>query len=105
MGTTDRGFYLPAVAETGWSALVNANFSRAADVAYNVKAYGAAVNGTTNDLAAINSAVAAASAAGGGTVLFPGLCAVRGPVVVPSNVTLAGIGPVRSGLKAIATWS
>ena len=105
MGTTDRGFYLPAVAETGWSALVNANFSRAADVAYNVKAYGAAVNGTTNDLAAINSAVAAASAAGGGTVLFPGLCGVRGPVVVPSNVTLAGIGPVRSGLKAIATWS
>jgi len=105
MGTTDRGFYLPAVDEEGWETLVNANFSRAADVAYNVKAYGAAVNGTTNDLAAINAAVAAASAAGGGRVLLPGVCAVRGPVVLPDNVWLQGIGRIRSGLKAISSWS
>lgn len=38
---------------------------------YNVKAFGAVGNGTTDDTAAIQAAVDAAQAAGGGTVWFP----------------------------------
>jgi hypothetical protein len=38
---------------------------------FNVKTYGATGNGSTIDTPAINSAIAAANAAGGGTVTFP----------------------------------
>lgn len=53
---------------------------------FNVQTYGAVGDGTTDDLAAINLALAAAVAAGGGAVYFPlGTYAVSNTVVLAGN--------------------
>jgi len=60
---------------------------------YNVRAYGAVGNGTTDDTTAIQNACNAANTAGGGTVLLPpGTYALAGTVSVPSHVALTGPG-------------
>lgn len=57
---------------------------------FNVRDYGAVGNGTTNDLGAINAAIAACPP--GGRVWFPpGVYLVNGPIDVPSNITLEGV--------------
>ena len=60
----------------------------------NVQWFGAAVNGTTDDTAAVNSALAFCSANGGGTVLVPtGICIIGiGGIKIKSNVLLKGCG-------------
>lgn len=56
---------------------------------YNVLDYGAVGDGTTNDAAAIQTAIDSCSAAGGGRVLFPGGKVYRsGSLVLKSNVEL-----------------
>lgn len=76
---------------TGKMRLVSA--SPTPDGVYNVKAYGAVGNGTTDDRAAINAAITAANAAGGGTVYMPPgtylVTAATHPN--PSQTGLAGI--------------
>lgn len=63
------------------------------DFFYNVKYYGAKGDGVTDDRAAIQSAVAAANAAGGGIVFFPpGTYLIGNPIVALSNVTFFGCG-------------
>jgi hypothetical protein len=60
----------------------------------NVTQYGAKCNGSTNDTAAFNAAIMAAStsAAGGGLVQIPaGTCIISG-VFIPSKVILQGAG-------------
>ncbi|HEY0266979.1 MAG TPA: glycosyl hydrolase family 28-related protein, partial [Rhizomicrobium sp.] len=73
--------------------------ARAAD-SYNVRDFGARGDGTTDDRAAINAALTAASAAGGGTVYFPAgtyrVAASAGHVAPLSHVTMAGAGRQRS---------
>jgi parallel beta-helix repeat protein len=62
---------------------------------YNVKAYGAVGNGTTDDTAAIQSAINAASSAGGGTVFLPPATYIAHPdvgIIMASNVKLIGVG-------------
>jgi len=74
---------------------------------YNVKddAYGAVVNGSTDDISAINAAVTAAGAAGGGVVYIPGVSAVSAPVTMSSpNVTLVSNG-AGGGLRPLPGFS
>jgi polygalacturonase len=55
---------------------------------YDVKSYGAAGNGRTIDTGAINKAINAANAAGGGTVFFPAGTYASYSIHLKSNVTL-----------------
>ena len=57
-------------------------------VYFNVADYGAAADGRTKDTAAIARAVAACSAAGGGTVCFPAGRYLTGSISLESNITL-----------------
>jgi hypothetical protein len=57
---------------------------------FNVRDYGATGDGTTNDAPAVDRAIAAANAAGGGTVDFPaGTYLAGGSIHMMSNVTLS----------------
>ncbi|NBD27113.1 DUF4082 domain-containing protein [Paenibacillus glycinis] len=62
---------------------------RASAMDVSVLGYGAVGNGTTNDRAAIQAAIDAVNAAGGGTVNFPGgYTFLTGDLTLKSNVTL-----------------
>jgi len=62
--------------------------SASAASSYDVRAYGAKGDGQANDAAAINGAIEAASAAGGGTVDFPAGTYLSGSIHLRSNVAL-----------------
>jgi polygalacturonase len=53
-----------------------------------VQSYGAKANGTTKDTTAIQHAIDACEAKGGGTVLMPAGTYLSGPIVLKSNITL-----------------
>jgi len=55
---------------------------------FNVKTYGAQGNGKANDATAINKAIDAAAAQGGGTVFFPAGTYLSGTIRLKSNITL-----------------
>jgi len=62
------------------------------DSIYNVRRFGAAGDGRTDDTAAVQEALTSAGEAGGGTVLLPrGTYLIEGHLDVPSYVTLRGI--------------
>jgi len=64
--------------------------SRLASVGtYNVRHWGAVGDGTANDAPAINKAIDACNAAGGGTVFVPSGFYTTGSIHLKSNVTLA----------------
>ena len=54
----------------------------------NIRTYGAAGDGKTKDTAAIQKAIDACSAKGGGTVLFTAGTYLSAPILIKSNVTL-----------------
>jgi hypothetical protein len=59
---------------------------------FHVKRYGAVCDDSTYDDDAIDDAIAAAIAAGGGTVVFPGMCKRANPTIVnDSQVRLMGM--------------
>ncbi|HYH49649.1 MAG TPA: glycosyl hydrolase family 28-related protein [Acidimicrobiia bacterium] len=67
---------------------------------FNVKAYGAIGDGATDDTAAINAAVQAANAAGGGTVYAPiGTYLLSSGLTLLERVILAGAGPYLTTFK------
>lgn len=55
---------------------------------FNVRDYGAKADGETNDAGAINKAIDAAAATGGGTVFFPAGTYLSGSIRLKSNITL-----------------
>ena len=56
---------------------------------YNVRHFGAVADGKSNDAGAINEAITACHAAGGGTVFVPSGVYATGSIHLKSNVTLA----------------
>lgn len=88
-------FKTAAFASPGFSidpvgnAIVNSLFG-----IYDIRGYGAVVDGVTDDSAAVNRAIAAAVAAGGGAVAFPPgkVCAAASSITLKSNVRLLGYG-------------
>ena len=70
---------------------LNASDARLADIAYNVKAFGAVGDGVTDDTTAIKNAIAAAGAKGG-RVRFPaGTFIYSSYMQPPSNITIEGV--------------
>lgn len=72
---------------------------------YNVKHYGAAGNGSTDDTSSIQSAISAAS--GGGIIFFPpGTYKVSSPIALSSTgLTLQGSGTTATILQISGTFS
>jgi Pectate lyase superfamily protein len=97
----------PAISDNDTSLATTAfvkNVTGGSRLYYNIKDYGAVCDGTTNDLAAVNNAVAAAVATGGGTVFFPpGTTLINGTIsITGSNVRLLGAGVGASIVKMAA---
>lgn len=66
---------------------------------FDVTTYGAKCDNTTNDATAIQAALTAAGAAGGGTVFIPGKSVVNSTLTVPSNVKIQGASREGSWLR------
>jgi hypothetical protein len=65
---------------------------------YNVKDFGAVGDGVTDDTIAIKSAVAFIATRNGGTLQFPeGDFVVTSPIVLPSGITIQGVGSLGTG--------
>jgi hypothetical protein len=72
------------------------------DQTFNVTSYGAIADDDLDDLAAINAAVDAAHAAGGGVVYFPeGVWNVSDDLVIRDGVVLRGAAPVTPAASPI----
>lgn len=81
--------YKTVITTPGGNPTITGHVRDAGGQVYNPKAYGAAADGTSDDSAAINSAITDANAAGGGTVLLAGgTFAVASSISLKSNVTV-----------------
>lgn len=69
---------------------VNSGFS-ASRLMLDPRTYGALIDGTTDDSAAVNAALSDLSADGGGELVFPvGTCKLNSDIVVPNNSGISG---------------
>jgi parallel beta-helix repeat protein len=62
------------------------------DITYNVKSYGAKGDGTTNDTTAIQNTINAVKPTGGKVLIPKGRYLISSSLVIPSYVTLEGVG-------------
>jgi hypothetical protein len=85
---------LQTVDKSNLVAAINENVTQLAQIAYNVKAFGAKGDGSNNDHPFIQAAVNAAHANGGGIVLFPSGATylINDTIVLYDNITLIAYG-------------
>lgn len=102
---------LPTANNTSWDRPLNATISSIVTrlnltaKVFNVLSYGATGDGTTDDTSAIQAALNAAEAAGGGTVFLPkGTYQISTALKLPSGVVLQGAGRA-TWLRAAANIS
>lgn len=101
----DNGSTIIVPTGAGTGAWIQISFLVTIPGVFNVKSYGAKVDGLTDDTAAFRTALAAVGAAGGGILIIPGLMAVASasvgasPFVLPSNITLLGYSRDMCGIK------
>jgi polygalacturonase len=105
LGVTSHG--IPSVTSHGLGTSSSAAFSdykcaaSGATATAQFRPRGAVANGTADDTSAIQNAIDAASAAGGGVVaLRAGTFLINGHLVMKSNVKLTGAGPSATVIKA-----
>ena len=74
---------------------------------FPITGFGAAVDGATNDTSAINSAISAASSAGGGNVVFPPGTTIAHGIDLEDipNVSLVGSGDARQNSSYVLSHS
>lgn len=102
---TDTYIYKVGDGTTAWTSLTSTNASTSTRV-YKPEAYGAVGDGTTDDSTAVIAAIAAAYAAGGGTVEFgPKTYRIDSQLAIPndSHSTVPRQPPIRL-VGAGATW-
>lgn len=73
---------------SNWVAIASLCLARLGAADHDIRTYGATGDGRTIDSAAINRAIDAAHAAGGGTVHFPAGTYLAGTIHLKSNITL-----------------
>lgn len=71
---------------------------------FNIKAYGATGNGTTDDTASINAAITAAAVSGGLVVVPVGTFIVSSQIAIPNTVAMTGLHSTKSLIKAKSTF-
>ena len=112
MDISRRNFLNKAIAAGGAGVIVSSGVARGdtnpdssqgypnIEGTINVKAYGAKGDGSTNDTAAFQAALDAASKAGGGIVSAPtGQYHINGNLVIPGGVTLQVLPEIRNAVK------
>ena len=103
LSTVSCGIRLLPVAAWAFASVLAAADQQAGEGVVNVMAYGARGDGTNNDTAAIQRAVDACAAQGGGRVLLaPGRTYLSGAITLRSNVDFHL--PRGATLKASANW-
>ena len=98
----DNGRYTLSVVATGFAQEQFSDvslFDQADAGIASVKDYGAVGNGTADDTAAIQAAIDAVSAAGGGTLLFPEGTYIAAGLTIAASVYLQGSGERATTLK------
>lgn len=112
IAATADGDVMPIVQGSGGSAvtrrttLAQLRNGILADRAYHVRDFGAVGDGTTNDAPAIQAAIDAMNAAGGGTLEFgPRTYRLASPIVVDSvSIVFQGAGYTEGASTADGTW-
>jgi len=92
------------IPDNGLVAVVPPAYSNMRAGVYNVRDYGAAGDGSTDDTAAIQAALTACGSAGGGVVYLPtGTYIISTALTVSAATTVQGAGLGRSTIKAKST--
>lgn len=102
--TTDSNYFIGADTGASSNTFLGSIFVQGSAPWYDVKAYGAKGDGTTDDTSTIASALTAAGATGGVVFMPPGNFRINSTLVVPYGVELRGCGRSATTISALGTF-